>query len=406
MQEVLYLTHRIPYPPNKGDKIRSFHLLKHLSSQYKVHLGTFVDAEEDWQYVDNVKEFCSETCFVKLDPKLARLRCMTGLVTNQPLTLTYYRNAQLQEWVNKLFERKAIDKVIVFSSAMAQYVREDRSIQRIIDFVDIDSDKWRQYAETKSWPVSWIYRRESRELLKFEKKIALEFDNTTFVSEKEADLFKQFLPEASDKISYFNNGVAVEYFSAVHNFPNPYSESNGVLVFTGAMDYWANVDAVEWFAQSIFPSIRAQFPDLQFYIVGSKPTDQVLSLSKIEGVVVTGTVADIRPYLKYASLAVAPLRIARGIQNKVLEAMAMEKTVVASPQAMEGIYALTEKEIYVADDETAFVSQIIKLLKEDKNNVIGQAARNRILSNYSWPMSLARIDQLTSNNPKRVTENE
>lgn len=397
MQEVLYLIHRIPYPPNKGDKIRSYHLLKHLSLQYTVHLGAFVDAKEDWQYVDQVKEFCSETCFVQLDPTFSRMRCMTGLVTNKPLTLSYYRNAQMQEWVNNLLETKAIDKVIVFSSAMAQYVQHAQSIHRIIDFVDIDSDKWRQYAETKSWPVNWVYRRESKELLKYEKKIALEFDSATFVSEKEAELFRQFLPEASDKISYFNNGVDVEYFSALHHFSNPYNENNRVLVFTGAMDYWANVDAVEWFARAIFPNIRAQFPDLQFYIVGSKPTDQVLSLSKIEGVVVTGTVADIRPYLKFASLAVAPLRIARGIQNKVLEAMAMEKTVIASPQAMEGIYALTDKEIFVANDEEAFANQTIKLLEENKNDLIGQAARNRILSDYSWSNSLARIDQLIEN---------
>ena len=191
----------------------------------------------------------------------------------------------------------------------------------------------------------------------------------------------------------------VDYFSALHNFPNPYNENSHVLVFTGAMDYWANVDAVEWFVRAIFPNIRAQFSNLQFYIVGSKPTEKVLSLSKIEGVVVTGTVADIRPYLKFASLAVAPLRIARGIQNKVLEAMAMEKTVVASPQAMEGIYALTEKELYVANDEEAFANLVIKLLEESKRDLTGQAARNRILSDYGWPKSLARIAQLIENTP-------
>lgn len=394
MQELLYLTHRIPYPPNKGDKIRSFHLLKHLSQRYQVHLGTFVDTEEDWQYADNVKEFCKETCFVKLDPKLARLRCTTGFATNQPLTLPYYWNAKLQEWVNKRLDTNSIDRIIVFSAAMTQYVRHAQSTHRIIDFVDIDSDKWKQYAETKSWPANWIYRREAKKLLKYEKQITREFDYATFVSKTEADLFSQFLPEVSAKVSYFNNGVDIDYFSPLHDFPNPYSKSNQVLVFTGAMDYWANVDAVEWFAQAIFPIIRTKLPNLQFYIVGSKPTKQVLALATIPGIEVTGFVADIRPYLQHASLAVAPLRIARGIQNKVLEAMAMEKIVVASPQAMEGIDAVAGQELYVANNEEEFSKQVIRLLEENTSNEVGQAARNKILSDYSWPKSLARIDEL------------
>jgi sugar transferase (PEP-CTERM/EpsH1 system associated) len=398
MQELLYLTHRIPYPPNKGDKIRSYHLLKHLSQKYKVHLGTFVDADEDWQYVDHVKEFCSETCFIPLNPKLARLRCLTGLATNQPLTLPYYWNAQLQEWVNKLLATKTIHEVFVFSSAMAQYVRQAQSIHRIIDFVDIDSDKWRQYADTKSWPVSWIYRRESRLLQKYEKLITQEFDSATFVSKKEADLFKNMFPEVSDKVDYFNNGVDINYFSPLHDSVNPYSKKDLVLVFTGAMDYWANVDAVEWFARSIFPAIRTKLPDLKFFIVGSNPTKHVLALSTISGVEVTGSVPDVRPYLKHASLAIMPLRIARGIQNKVLEAMAMEKIVVASPQAMEGICAKTGQELYIANNEIEYVNLIVKLIEDDseKANFIGQAARVRILSDYTWQESLARIDTLLS----------
>ncbi len=398
MQEILYLTHRIPYPPNKGDKIRSYHLLKHLSLNYKVHLGTFIDVDEDWQYVDHVKESCSETCFIQLDPKYARLSCLTGFATNQPLTLPYYRNVQLQEWVDKLLEKKNIHKVVVFSAAMSQYVRQAQSLHRIIDFVDIDSDKWRQYSSTKSWPMSWVYRRESRLLQKYEKLITQEFDRATFVSKKEAGLFKNMFPEVFDKVDYFNNGVDVNYFSPLHDSINPYSKKGHVLVFTGAMDYWANVDAVEWFARTIFPAIRTKLPGLKFFIVGSNPTKHVLALSTIPGVEVTGSVADIRPYLKYASLAIMPLRIARGIQNKVLEAMAMEKTVVASPQAMEGICAKIGQEIYIANNETEYIDLIVKLIAEDTEGAtaIGKAARVRILSDYSWQKSLTRFDQIAS----------
>lgn len=393
MEDLLYLTHRIPFPPNKGDKIRSYHLLRYLSQRYRVHLATFVDTDEDWRYAESVKHWCAQTCLIKLNPKMARMRCLTGLVTGNPLTLPFYWNSQLNRWIENLFKTKPITKVVVFSAAMTQYVRQVHSAQRIIDFVDIDSDKWKQYAQSKSWPMNWIYRRESELLLGYEKQIAKEFDKSTFVSVKEAALFKTLSPEASDKVDYFNNGVDIDYFSPTHWFSNPYSPDSRVLVFTGAMDYWANVDAVEWFAHAVFPSVRDRIPGVEFYIVGSNPSARVTALTKQPGITVTGSVEDIRPYLKYASIAIAPLRIARGIQNKVLEAMAMEKIVVVSPQAMEGIQAMDGKELYVANDEQSFIRQIITLLSSS-NDTAANAARARIVSDYTWSANLARFDQL------------
>lgn len=393
MENLLYLTHRIPYPPNKGDKIRSYHLLKFLSERYRVYLGTFIDAEEDWQYAENVKNLCADTCLVRLDPKMARLRCLEGFITGSPLTLPYYYDKTLKKWVDNTLETQSITKVVAFSAAMAQYVPNIDNVKRIIDFVDIDSDKWKQYAQSKSWPLSSVYRRESALLFDYEKQIAREFDTSTFVSLKEADLFKKMASDVSGKVDYFNNGVDVDFFSPGHSFPNPYSSGDRVLVFTGAMDYWANVDAVEWFAQSVFPLICSKIADVQFYIVGSNPTREVLALGELQGITVTGKVDDVRPYLKFSSVAIAPLRIARGIQNKVLEAMAMEKTVVASPQAVEGIQAKNEEELYVADGSQAFADRIVALL-ENENSTVSTAARERILADYTWPASLARLDHL------------
>ncbi len=394
MQELLYLTHRIPYPPNKGDKIRSYHVLQYLSQHYHVHLGTFIDDAEDWKHLDKIKDLCGETCFINLNPRIARIRSLSGLFTNSPLTLSYYGNKELQVWVNAQLETRSIDKIVIFSSAMAQYVRDAQSVLRIIDFVDIDSDKWKQYARTKSWPFSWIYQRESNVLLDYEKQITREFNSATFVSEREAALFKQFVPEIADKVSYFNNGVDADYFSPQNKYPNPYLNDTRVLVFTGAMDYWANIDAVTWFAHHVFPVIYARLPCIQFYIVGSRPTNQVKALAAIPGIIVTGSVVDVRPYLIHASLAVAPLRIARGVQNKVLEAMAMGKTVIASPQAVEGIHALPGRELYVAGDENEFVRQIMILLTGEVDAAVGCAARIRILADYSWSKNLARMNKL------------
>ncbi|SFW20286.1 TIGR03087 family PEP-CTERM/XrtA system glycosyltransferase [Nitrosovibrio sp. Nv17] len=396
MQDLLYLVHRIPYPPDKGDKIRSYHLLKHLSRRYRVHLGTFIDDPRDRAHIETVKGLCGETCFIDLSPRIARLRSLGGMLLRQPLTLPYYRSGRLQAWVNGMLETRSIPGILVFSSGMAQYVRHAAPARRIIDFVDIDSDKWMQYAATRGWPMNWIYRRESRLLLEYERRVAAEFDGAAFVSAAEADLFRRLAPEAATKVTHFNNGVDTDYFSPGREYPNPYAASGRILVFTGAMDYWANVDAVEWFVRDIFPALRRRLPDIEFHIVGARPTARVMTLSAVAGVRVAGSVPDIRPYLAHASLAVAPLRIARGIQNKVLEAMAMEKTVIASPQAMEGICALPGKELLVAANEREFVQQIIALLQHPAHQARGQLARARILKDYTWESGLARVDALLS----------
>ena len=394
MEEILYLAHRIPYPPNKGDKIRSYHLLKHLSQRYRVHLGAFIDDESDRKYRNSVKSLCGETCLINLNPAIARMRSLSGFFSGQPLTLPYYRDSGLQQWINNILETRTIRMILVFSSAMAQYVSQLEATPRIIDFVDVDSDKWMQYSSAKRWPMSWIYRRESRLLLKHERWIAENFSNSTFVSRAEADLFKQLAPNAIKKIAYFNNGVDSDYFSPEHDFQNPYMEREPVLVFTGAMDYWANVDAVDWFSRAIFPNVRMRFPKAEFFIVGARPNPVVKALAKLPGITVTGSVPDVRPYLAWASLAVAPLRIARGIQNKVLEAMAMGKIVVASPQAMEGIDAVPGQELIVAQNESDFAEQIITLLNDGTGQAIGTAARLCAVERYSWKKNLTKIDAL------------
>lgn len=394
MQELLYLVHRIPYPPNKGDKIRSYHLLKHLAQRYKVHLGTFIDDEQDWQHAGKVREFCGETCFTRLNPFTSRLYSLPWLLTNRPLTLPYYYDRGMQQWVDHLLETRPIRNVVIFSSGMAQYVECRPSIHRVIDFVDIDSDKWKQYAITRSWPLGQIYQRESRLLLDYERRIAQDFSSAVFVSEAEAALFRQLAPESANRVTYFNNGVDADFFSPEPDYPNPYPDHAPVIVFTGAMDYWANVDAVDWFARAVFPVVRTAIPDAVFCIVGARPTDKVMALNSIPGVIVTGAVADVRPYLSHASISIAPLRIARGIQNKILEAMAMEKVVVASPQAMEGIQAVVGKELFVAGDEADFARQVVAQSGNDRKMHIGRAARARVLKDYSWSESLGRVDAL------------
>lgn len=402
MHDLLFLVHRIPFPPNKGDKVRSYHLLRHLAQHYRVWLGTFVDALEDWQHVDEVRRCCADVYCAPLNPRRARLWSLRGLATGEPLTLPYYRQAGLQGWVDRVIAEQQIKRVLVFSSAMAQYVRRPSydHLRRVMDFVDVDSAKWAQYADGKSWPLSWIYRRESERLLTFEQAVAQEFAASLFVTIEEAALFRQLAPDVpAERVMAVSNGVDTDYFNPDQEYPNPYPVGEQVLVFTGAMDYWANVDAVDWFARTVFPEIHRAAPDSRFYIVGARPTATVQRLATLPGVHVTGTVADVRPYIIHAECSVAPLRIARGVQNKVLEAMAMGKPVLATSAAIEGIgpsSPLPEKEgpggILVADHPAELAQQALTLLVDRaKTEHMGCHGREWVLHHYDWDRNLSRM---------------
>jgi len=401
MKDLLFLAHRIPYPPNKGDKIRSFNMLQYLSKHYRVHLASFIDDPDDWRHVEEVRKMCASTCFARLDPTWARLRSLTGLITGKPLTLPYYHNKEIQGWADNLLQNNQVRYVVAFSSAMAQYLmgRIPVGVRSVIDFVDIDSDKWRQYAQTKGWPMNWIYRREAKKLLQFERQAAGAFDVSVFVSQAEAELFGKLAPEAEQRIVGINNGVDSEYFSPEREYSNPYAEDEKVIVFTGAMDYWANVDAVRWFAQDILPSVRQHEARARFYIVGARPTNAVQQLADISGVTVTGAVKDIRPHLAHAAVAVAPMRIARGIQNKVLEAMAMARAAVVTPEGLDGIRVRIGDELLVAENAGQFASHVLELLAGAKSVQIGEAARARVVRDFSWDESLRRLDALLEGVP-------
>ncbi len=390
MQDLLFLAHRIPYPPNKGDKIRAWHLLDFLSRHYRIHLGAFVDDPEDWRYVEFLRGRCASTCLIGLDPKLGKLRSLTGLLTGQPLTLPYYRHTGMQRWVDVLLSH-GMARILVYSSAMARFVMTARHARRVMDFVDVDSDKWRQYALTKPWPVSWLYRREGGRLLDWERKVAAEFDASLFVSAREAEDFRSMAPECATRVGHYNNGVDAGYFSPDRDYADPYPEAAEAIVFTGAMDYWPNIDAVKWFAAAVLPELLKQRPNLLFAIVGSRPGGEVSALASRPGVLVTGRVDDVRPYLAHARAVVAPLRIARGIQNKVLEGMAMARTVVGTPQALEGIEALPGKEIRVAEDAAGLVRETLLALEGPD---LGGAARARVQADFSWETNLAEVERL------------
>ena len=398
-KELLYLCHRIPYPPNKGDKIRSYNLLKHLNKKYRIYLGAFVDDPVDLSYEVNLQNYCENIFLQYINPLHRRIISLSGLIKGLPLTLPYYFHPKMQQWISYTLKNRPIKNVLIFSSPMAQYVSTNTvsTYQRVIDFIDVDSDKWAQYSLTKPWPLNWVYKREANALLNYERKIALEFDASVFVSREERDLFSNLVPEIADKCFYIQNGVDADYFSPDRKYKNPYKNNSKVLVFTGVMDYWANIDAVCWFAEKVFPGILNRVPEAEFYIVGTRPSREVKALSKKKGVIVTGSVPDVRLYLAHAAGAIAPMRISRGVQNKVLEAMSMGLPVLTTPMGAEGIKAKPGVEILVSSVVEHMKNMAVEILNGEYDSM-GGTARNFILQNYEWEKNLYHFDELLVSN--------
>ena len=388
---VLLLVHRIPFPPDKGDKIRSWRLLEHLLLQgHRVHLGAFVDDPQDFAHAAMLRERCAALMLRPLDPRRRKLASARGLLDGRALSLPYYADGAMQAWVDRTLCAAGIDQVIVFSSTMAQFVDQARHahLRRVVDFVDVDSRKWLQYAERHHGPLAWIYRREAARLLAYERRVASEMDASLFVSPEEAALFRALAPESAARVDWYGNGVDTTYFDPAAVGDSPYPAGGPVLVFTGAMDYWANEDAVTWFAAQVLPRLRASRPDLRLWIVGSKPGPKVQALRAISQVHVTGRVPDVRPYLAHADVAIAPLRVARGIQNKVLEAMAMARPLACTAAAAEGLDLPGDVPwLSVQDEPAAQARAILGLL----GGSAAPQAREWVRARFSWPARLGRL---------------
>ena len=391
MPSLLFLTQRIPYPPTKGEKIRSWHVLEHLARSHEVHLGCLIDDEADWEHVPKLRQICADAYFARLDRRRARLTCMRGLLTGEALSALFYADRGLDAWVSGVLQRVQPDVVFVFSSNMAPYIldRRGRERVRIVDLVDLDSAKWRAYAETGRGPMRWVHGREARLVGALERRIGRECDWSTFVSAEEAALFLRLAPECAPRVRAISNGVDSAHFDPALAFDPPFPLDRPTYVFTGAMDYPPNVDAVVWFADAVLPLLDGA----AFVIVGAGPAPEVQALARRPGITVTGRVPDVRPYLAHASAAVAPMRIARGIQNKVLEAMAMARPVVVTPDALEGIAARPGIEALVADDAQSFAAACVTAARPE-SEAVGRAARARVLADYVWAERLRGFDAL------------
>ena len=393
--KLLAITHRLPCPPHKGEKIRALNILKFLATRHEVHLVSLVDDDNDLRYVDQLHPHIRSLTLQQVHPRLRKVFALSAVAGDESVSSRYFYVSALQRRVDALIEREGITGVFCSSSPTAEYVFRSRhaarlrDVPKVMDLIDVDSVKWRHYADQSHAGSAWLYRREARYLSALEGKIGQQFDRVLVVSEAERTCCDSISP---DRVAAVPNGVDLEYFSP--RAAEPAKNRPPMLVFTGVMDYRPNVDGIAWFVRSILPNVRATVPDVQLFIVGNRPSKTVQRLASDRSVVVTGFVPDVREYVA-RGVSIAPLRIARGIQNKVLEAMAMGRPIVVTPQAFEGIDAVPGRDLMVASDEREFAERTIECLQDSAHaDRLGCAARARAEQAYSWSNNLALLDEL------------
>jgi sugar transferase (PEP-CTERM/EpsH1 system associated) len=390
--KILYLAHRIPYPPNKGEKIRTFHQIQQLARRHPIHLYSFVDDPNDLAGASKLRESCASVEVVYRGQARTFLLAAAAFLKRSPFSVSLFYRKALAETVAQKAATERFDCIIVSSSSMAQYACLVPNVPKILDFIDMDSEKWGLYAEHRRFPLSLIYRVEAERLAKYEDEMAHVFDHSIVISEEERRVFQK---RVSDRpVAVISNGVDLEYFSPRDNVATKIPQP--IIVFTGAMDYFPNVDAVQYFCHEIFPSVRRGLSGALFYIVGRNPTRQVRELGKQTNVIVTGTVPDVRPYLAQAAVAVTPFRLARGLQNKVLESMAMGVPVVGTSQAFKGIAATTQNGIRIADDARSFARCVTTVLQADaaSRRQAAQQARDYVERHHRWEDQGVKLERL------------
>ncbi|MXP42400.1 TIGR03087 family PEP-CTERM/XrtA system glycosyltransferase [Altererythrobacter soli] len=402
--EILFLAHRMPFPPDRGDKIRSHHILKALADLAPVHVACFAESGADRAHEAELAAVAASHCLADRTKPLM-LAGIESLLRREPVSLSAFRHAGLAGYVERLLRERPIDTIYVFSGQMGQYVPQGWSGRLVVDLVDVDSAKFEAYAAEKAWPTRWVDAREGRLLRAEESRLAGIADRTLLVSEAEAALFRSRVDAShAAKVVALGNGVDFSAFDPAQTAPHPQlaAAPGPHLVFTGQMDYPPNVAAARRVARSILPAVRRHHPQAQFHIVGRAPAAELRALDGQGGVRVWGEVPAVQPFLRAADLVVAPLAIARGVQNKVLEAMAMARPVLLSPDAAAGIGATDGEHLAVEDDDAAFARRALELLsRPEQGSAMGAAARRFVVERMSWPAMLAPLPALVGRGAER-----
>ena len=384
MAKIVLLTQRTPWPPDRGDKITTWRLLERMARKHDVHAIAFAHGAEDERAADALRAKGLRVTTVAWRESWQKLRALPLLATGSPVTLGVYGSRRMRAEVDRAV--RDADLAYAYSSSMAAFLLHHPRLRRVMHFAELDSDKWRQYAGRVGAPMSWVWAREARTLLRFERQVAAAFDASILCTPLEQQVFERHIPGVPSRV--LRNGVDLAAFAPRRELRRPHE-----LVFTGVMDYEPNVDGVEWFVREILPLVRRRAPEARFTIVGSKPVERVRALAAVAGVAVTGRVDDVREHLHRAAVSVAPLRIARGIQNKVLEAMACGLPVVGTTSATQGVECEAGRDLVVRDDAQGFADEVVRLLLDPvAAEELGRRGRALVEARYDWERVLEPLD--------------
>ena len=391
---VLFLCHRLPFPPKRGGKIRPFNMIRRLSRQHRVTVATVARSRDEIREGEGLRQHCHELHVGLVTGGAAWSRFALSAPSLYPSTFAYFYSPGLWRTVRGLLARQRFDAIMVHSSSMGPYVADHTGCRKVMDFGDADSEKWLEYARRTPVPLSFGFRWEGYRVRRWERTLGRRFDACSVISAQERDVLAGHVDRP---IAVIPNGVDLEYFQPRPGAAAPHARR---IVFTGNMSYAPNVDAVRYLASDVLPRLRRQVPDVELFIVGMEPSPAVRRLADAGRVVVTGRVDDVRPFLESAAVSVAPLRVARGLQNKVLEAMAMRVPVVASPAAARGIDAMPDRDLVVADDADGFARAVADLLGDPaRRERFAEAGRVCVSTNHHWDRLLGRLDDLLAAEP-------
>jgi sugar transferase (PEP-CTERM/EpsH1 system associated) len=420
--KILLLSHRTPYPPHKGNQIRPFNVITSLTARgHDVHVLAFAENEKELSQQAKLAEFCASAQLISFNKLTGKIRAGLALPGSRSLSLGYFDSRDMHRAVAESVARHGIEAFVVYSSTMCQFVPAQFRSRTVVDMADVDSEKWMDYAKQASFPMSFIYSTEGRRLRKYEYEIIRTFAHTSLHTLREIAVLDE-LDEFTrrTRLHPITNGVNLEKFhpeafpafapeALPENERHLLTDPNAPrIVFTGAMDYFPNAEAVCYFADEIFPTIQQRIPNAQFLIVGSDPHPSVIKLTERPGIIVTGFVNDVRPYLTAAKVCVIPLRIARGVQNKALEAMATGRVVIATPDVITGVQAVPDEHLLLARDSQEFISQTLKVLEDSTfRESLEKRARRFVEEEYSWQPLMDRFAELVESvQPGRMQDRQ
>ena len=384
---ILYICHRFPYPPKRGGKIRPFNMIRHLTATgHTVTVCSLTRSEAEAEEGRGIAPHCTAFEMGAVSEPLQFARMIVRLPVATPSSMGYFYSSQLAARVKQLLAEQRWDLIFVHCSSVAQYVEHVQGIPKILDFGDMDSQKWLEYANYKPWPLSWGYTYEGLKMLRAEKRLARRFDLCTATTRAERETLDGYGTGAVT--DWFPNGVDAQFFS-----PGEEAYEADTISFIGRMDYYPNQECMQRFCDQVWPRLLAKRPGMKLLIVGADPSPEMRRLGERPGVTVTGSVPDVRPYVRRSALMVAPLAIARGTQNKILEAMAMGVPVVTSTIAAGGVDAVPGEHLLVADTPEALAAAIERVCDDRaERQRLAEAGRQRVLSHHAWSHSMKRLD--------------